>query len=101
MGYNPTIVKNGQEALDQLLVQPFDIVFMDVQMPVMDGVTATKEIIRKMGSNKPVIVAVTANAMGTDKQSYIEAGMDDYVSKPYTTSELESCLRTWYIQLNN
>lgn len=101
MGYNPVIVANGQEALDQLKIQEFDIIFMDVQMPVMDGVTATKEIVRMYGNTKPVIIAVTANAMGTDKQSYIDAGMDDYISKPFTTKEIESCLRNWYIHLNN
>ena len=100
MGYNPIIVSNGQEALDQIKIQDFDIVFMDVQMPILDGVSATKEIVRMYGSNKPVIVAVTANAMGTDKQSYIEAGMDDYISKPFTTKEIESCLRNWHAHLN-
>ena len=101
MGYNPVIVYNGQEALDQLKIQEFDLIFMDVQMPVMDGVTATKEIVRLYGNTKPVIIAVTANAMGTDKQSYIEAGMDDYISKPFTPKEIESCLRTWYVHLNS
>jgi signal transduction histidine kinase/CheY-like chemotaxis protein len=100
MGYNPIIVSNGQEALDQIKIQDFDIVFMDVQMPILDGVSATKEIVRMYGSNKPVIVAVTANAMGTDKQSYIDAGMDDYISKPFTTKEIESCLRNWHAHLN-
>ena len=101
MGYNPVIVSNGQEALDELKVQDFDIIFMDVQMPVLDGVSATKEIVRRYGNTKPVIIAVTANAMGTDKQSYIEAGMDDYISKPFTTKEIESCLRNWYAHINN
>jgi len=101
MGYNPMIVSNGQEALDQIKIQQFDIIFMDVQMPVLDGVSATKEIVRMYGKNKPVIIAVTANAMGTDKQSYIQAGMDDYISKPFTTSEIESCLRNWYVHINS
>lgn len=101
MGYNPVIVSNGQEALDQLKIQEFDVIFMDVQMPVLDGVSATKEIVRMYGNTKPVIIAVTANAMGTDKQSYIEAGMDDYISKPFTTKEIESCLRNWYVHINN
>ncbi|MFT4755168.1 MAG: signal transduction histidine kinase [Salibacteraceae bacterium] len=101
MGYNPVIVSNGQEALDQLKIQEFDVIFMDVQMPVLDGVSATKEIVRMYGNAKPIIVAVTANAMGTDKQSYIEAGMDDYISKPFTTKEIESCLRNWYNHINS
>ena len=100
MGYNPIIVSNGQEALDQIKIQEFDIIFMDIQMPIMDGLAATKEIIRMYGTNKPIIVAVTANAMGTDKESYITAGMDDYISKPYTTSEIETCLKNWYAHLN-
>tara|TARA_R110002050_G_scaffold204327_1_gene339638 strand:+ start:128050 stop:130695 length:2646 start_codon:yes stop_codon:yes gene_type:complete len=101
MGYNPVIVSNGQEALDQIKIQEFDVVFMDVQMPVMDGVTATKELVRKYGKEKPVIIAVTANAMGTDKQSYIQAGMDDYISKPFTTKEIDICLRNWYIRIHS
>ena len=101
MGYNPTIVSNGQEAIDQIKKQTFDLIFMDVQMPIMDGVTATKEIVRMYGKNKPIIIAVTANAMGTDKQSYIQAGMDDYISKPFTTKEIEVCLRTWFVHLNS
>jgi signal transduction histidine kinase len=100
MGYNPIIVTNGQEALDQLNKQSFDIILMDVQMPIMDGVSATKEIVRKYGDKKPVIVAVTANAMGSDKQSYIQAGMDDYISKPYSPAEIETCLRTWYVYIH-
>ena len=101
MGYNPIIVSNGQEAIDQIKVQEFDIIFMDIQMPIMDGLAATKEIIRMYGSSKPIIVAITANAMGTDKESYITAGMDDYISKPYTTGEIESCLKNWYAHLNS
>ncbi len=100
MGYNPTIVNNGQEALDQIKQNKFDLIFMDVQMPVMDGVTATKEIVRKYGNAKPIIIAVTANAMGNDKQSYITAGMDDYISKPFTAKEIEACLRNWYVHIN-
>ena len=67
----------------------------------MDGVTATKELVRKYGKEKPVIIAVTANAMGTDKQSYIQAGMDDYISKPFTTKEIDICLRNWYIRIHS
>lgn len=97
MGYAPTVVSNGQEVLDRLETNSFDLIFMDIQMPVMDGLTATKEIIRKYTfKERPVIVAVTADAMGNSKVAYITQGMDDYISKPFLPEQIESCLKHWY-----
>jgi signal transduction histidine kinase/tetratricopeptide (TPR) repeat protein/ActR/RegA family two-component response regulator len=97
MGYAPTVVSNGQEALDRLETNSFDLIFMDIQMPVMDGLTATKEIIRKYTyKERPVIVAVTADAMGNSKVAYITQGMDDYISKPFLPEQIESCLKYWH-----
>ncbi len=80
---------NGQEAVDQVQKEMYDVVLMDIQMPVMDGVTATK-LIRKLpqpaGSVR--IIAMTANVLQEDVQHYLEAGMDAYVSKPFKTDEL-------------
>ncbi|HZY81871.1 MAG TPA: two-component regulator propeller domain-containing protein, partial [Cyclobacteriaceae bacterium] len=81
LGYKPSIVANGLEVLDSLSVNEFDLILMDVQMPEMDGFGATKAI-RDSGKSQPWIIAVTANAMQSDRKECIEAGMNDYISKP-------------------
>ena len=82
-GFKVDIASNGQEAVNKLLAKPkdFDLVFMDIQMPVMDGFDATAAI-RKEGFNNLPIVAMTAHAMKGYRQKCIDAGMDDYVTKP-------------------
>ena len=82
-GFKVDIASNGQEAVNKLLAKPkdFDLVFMDIQMPVMDGFDATAAI-RKAGFNNLPIVAMTAHAMKGYRQKCIDAGMDDYVTKP-------------------
>jgi len=77
------VVENGAEAVAALMRSSYDIVLMDIQMPVMDGVTATQEI-RSLGGtiSQVPIVAVTANVDQRDREEYLAAGMDDYVSKP-------------------
>ena len=82
-GFKVDIASNGQEAVNKLLAKPkdFDLVFMDIQMPVMDGFDATAAI-RKAGFHSLPIVAMTAHAMKGYRQKCIEAGMDDYVTKP-------------------
>ncbi|MEQ8532554.1 MAG: response regulator, partial [Imperialibacter sp.] len=92
LGYSPVIVQNGQEAVDAVLEGAFDLVFMDVQMPVLDGLEATKQI-RQMTGEQPIIVAMTANAMQGDSDICIAAGMDDYISKPIKVEELVVLLR--------
>ncbi|MDL2314574.1 response regulator, partial [Desulfovibrio sp. OttesenSCG-928-C14] len=83
---------NGQEALDMLEKRSFDLVFMDIQMPIMDGVTATRKLREAERQNparpRAAIVAMTANALKGDKDKYLEAGMDDYVSKPFQIDSL-------------
>ena len=74
--------------------QPFDLVLMDCQMPVMDGFEATR-IIRDASESRPVIVAVTANAMAGDAERCRAAGMDDYISKPISVRELRRVLAPW------
>ena len=71
---------------------PYDIVFMDVQMPKMDGVEATKIILEKLGEQRPTIIAMTANAMTGDKEKYLSAGMDDYISKPVRIHAIEDAI---------
>ena len=90
LGHAVAVANNGRQAIDKLNEQAFDVVFMDVQMPEMDGVTATGEIRKQeqaTGKHIP-IVAMTAHAMKGDKEKCLEAGMDDYVSKPIRRKDL-------------
>ncbi len=95
-GYSPVIVSNGLQVIDELRKDPFDLIFMDVQMPEMDGFEATRFIRVKMDLTKrPVIVAMTAFALEGDKEKCIEAGMDDYISKPFLVEEIIERIRKW------
>lgn len=91
LGYSPVLANNGKEAVEKLEQEDFDIVLMDMQMPVMDGLEATR-IIRKTFLKQPVIIAMTANAMAEDKEACIQAGMDEYMSKPISLSDLMQLL---------
>ena len=88
MGYRADIVANGIEAIDALDRQTYDIILMDVHMPEMDGLAATREICRTWQTQKPYIVAMTANAMHGDREQCMQAGMDGYISKPIRVNEL-------------
>ncbi|WP_082914790.1 PAS domain S-box protein [Paramagnetospirillum marisnigri] len=93
-GFIVDIAENGQVAVDKVLATSYDIVLMDMQMPVMDGVTATTEI-RKLGFADLPIVAMTANAMQVDRDLCSAAGMDDYLSKPIDCDALFAALLKW------
>ncbi len=80
-------VSNGQEALKILNSQKFDIILMDIQMPVMDGIETTRKIRKELKLDVPII-ALTANALKEDKEKYLNAGMDSYISKPFDQQEL-------------
>jgi PAS domain S-box-containing protein len=95
--HDVTLADNGREAVDLVRHQEFDLVLMDVQMPDMDGLEATR-IIREMEAATPrrlPIIAVTAHAMAGDRQRCLDAGMDDYVSKPIDPVELEAAIERW------
>lgn len=92
MGYKMDVVANGYEVLEAIERQSYDLIFMDVQMPEMDGLEATKEILNKYGDKRPSIVAMTANAMEGDRERFIEEGMDDYISKPISINSIKSML---------
>lgn len=81
LGYPVDTAANGREAVEAAAKKEYDFVFMDVQMPVMDGFEATREL-RKLGPRTPYIVAITGSTMAGDRQKCIEAGMDDYLPKP-------------------
>jgi len=95
MGYRADLASNGLEAIESLERQLYDVVFMDVQMPEMDGLEATRKIRVTRHLTQPRIIAMTANAMQGDREMCFAAGMDDYISKPIRVHELvEALLRT-------
>ncbi|MDN3582962.1 hybrid sensor histidine kinase/response regulator [Mucilaginibacter flavus] len=94
MGYQADIAVNGLEALEAAIAKPYDIILMDVQMPEMDGLEATRQI-RKTLALQPVIIAMTANAMVEDKEACLQAGMNDYLSKPMKIAEIVSVLEKY------
>ena len=91
-GHRVTLAENGQVALDILASHKFDLVFMDMMMPVMDGLDATRRFRATEQGRRTPIVAMTANAMQGDRERCIDAGMDDYISKPLETAELQRLL---------
>ncbi len=93
MGYRADVAGNGLEVLQALSRQPYDLVLMDVQMPEMDGLTATQSICEQWPAHsRPWIIAMTANAMEGDREMCLSAGMDDYISKPIQVPELVRAL---------
>ena len=96
LGYEADVAGNGLEALEALRRIPYDLVFMDCQMPEMDGFQATAEIRKLEGDNKHTpIVAMTANALEGDREKCLLAGMDGYISKPVRIRDLEEVLARW------
>ncbi|MCR8630366.1 PAS domain S-box protein [Paenibacillus radicis (ex Xue et al. 2023)] len=101
LGFTATIVQNGKEAVETVKRNPYDIIFMDIQMPWMDGIEATKIIKETVASNKrPYIVAVTAHAIKGDSQKYLSEGMDDYVSKPVSMHAISNIINNFKL-INN
>lgn len=92
MGYLTDSVANGLEVLESVGRQHYDVIFMDVQMPEMDGVEATHKIHAKYPNSSPVIVAMTANAMEGDREKFLDEGMDEYLSKPISSDAIETVL---------
>lgn len=100
LGYKADIVSNGKEAVEAASNIDYDIIFMDILMPEMDGIEACNVIKGQLNKeNKPVIIAMTANAMAGDEENYIKAGMDDYLSKPVNLEDLKRILDKWSKQI--
>ncbi len=108
LGHRADVVANGQESLEAVIRQPYDLVLMDCQMPEMDGYEATREIRKREAENEAratsderrstrrvPIVAMTANAMQGDREKCLEAGMDDYLAKPIKPEALADMLNRW------
>jgi PAS domain S-box-containing protein len=96
LGYEANVVNNGREALEALASQPYDLIFMDLMMPEMDGLEATRQIVAAYPpQTRPRIVAVTANALNTDRATCIRAGMQDYIAKPFQIETLAHAIRQW------
>ncbi|QLE41840.1 response regulator [Nostoc sp. C052] len=100
LGYSADVANNGKEALQLLEKVPYDLILMDCQMPILDGLETTKQIHGWQESSfasgrRPVVIAMTANAMKQDKQMCLDAGMDDYLSKPVMKEDLAATLERW------
>lgn len=95
-GHKPVIVANGREAVDAAMSRPFDLVLMDIQMPEMDGVDATRKIRQLAEPVRSIpIIALTADAMTGAKEKFVAAGMDDYLTKPIDVGNLVRVLQKW------
>ncbi len=86
------MVQNGLEVIEKITKSDYDVILMDIQMPEMDGLEATKKV-RGQAITQPFIIAMTANAMAEDREICISAGMDDYIAKPMKLEELVNLLR--------
>jgi CheY-like chemotaxis protein/HPt (histidine-containing phosphotransfer) domain-containing protein len=94
LGYLSTVANNGLEVLKKLETETFDLILMDIQMPEMDGITATKMILNKYtSSDRPKIIALTAETSKNETLKYIEAGMDGVLTKPINVDELISLIK--------
>jgi len=100
LGYHPDLASNGQEALDAVRRQSYDIILMDMQMPVMDGLEASRVVVQEYpAETRPFIVAMTANVLESDREACKNAGMDDFLAKPVLLSDLHKLLERVSVQL--
>jgi signal transduction histidine kinase/ActR/RegA family two-component response regulator len=95
IGYDIDIADNGRIAIDMLEQKNYDLIFMDIQMPEMDGLQAAEYILKKYGDNAPPIIAMTANVLSEDEFKCKQAGMKDFVSKPFTIERIEDIVHKW------
>ena len=93
-GFVIDLVEDGSEALEAQRANPYDLILMDCQMPTMDGFEASRQI-RQLDGPQPVIVAVTANALVGERERCLQAGMNDYLSKPFQAEQLIGVVKKW------
>lgn len=103
LGYEVAVAENGEMALQKLAEDEFDLVFMDCQMPVLDGYQTTKKIRQQEAFTKHhmPIIAMTAHVMPGDVEACIKAGMDDYIAKPFKTEQLQQIIQRWIVRTNS
>lgn len=95
LGYGCDLVANGLEALEAMAVVPYDLIFMDCQMPVMDGYEAARRARSGTLAHKGAIIAMTAHALEGDREKCLRAGMDDYLPKPVSLDGLGRMMAKW------
>jgi signal transduction histidine kinase/HPt (histidine-containing phosphotransfer) domain-containing protein len=96
LGYRADVANNGVEVLRALEQKPYDVLFLDVQMPEMDGLEAARQICQRwVAEKRPRIIAMTGNALLGDRERCLQAGMDDYISKPIRAGDLQAALERW------
>jgi len=101
IGFQVDMVEDGQQAVDAAEKNAYGLIFMDCQMPVMDGYEATREIRKRFPGEMLPIIAVTANAMEGDREKCFDAGMDDYIAKPLRMDKLKSKVAIWLEKLKS
>jgi CheY-like chemotaxis protein len=94
-GFDIDLVGDGNEALEAHRANPYDVILMDCQMPMMDGFEASRQIRSLKAQRQPVIIAVTANALVGERERCMNAGMDDYLSKPFQAEQLVAVVKKW------
>jgi two-component system, OmpR family, aerobic respiration control sensor histidine kinase ArcB len=97
MGHDITLADNGQMALELFNPGIFDLILMDIQMPVMDGITATRMLRERHKKTVPPIIGLSANAFEGDREKYMNMGMDDYLTKPVSTDDFNQLLANWFM----
>jgi len=96
VGLQIDLAENGREAVEKARTGNYDVILMDMRMPVLDGLYAAREIRQLLGHQTPPILAMTANAFAEDKDQCFEAGMDDFISKPVMPEVLYETLLNWF-----
>ncbi|MFW5759106.1 MAG: response regulator, partial [Bacteroidota bacterium] len=97
MGHEVKVANDGKQALDMFTPKLFDLILMDIQMPVMDGITATQKLKKKYPpEDLPPIVGLSANAFEGDREKYLQTGLDEYLTKPFDSEEFEKVLVKYF-----
>ncbi len=95
LGFEVDVADNGLEALEAIERKRYDLVFMDCQMPMLDGYEATRRIRERLGGRQLPVIALTAHDLASDREKCLEAGMDDYMAKPLYEDNLHAVLDRW------